>query len=222
MAAAKTPSTARPARAAKAARTVHPRPVRTISTTDHVDGIVTSLGPKLRRLRQEQRLSLQQLAAKADVSAAAIHKIERSDMVPTITTLLKIAAALERPVGCFIDEEEDEHEPTSFITAAERPAVYTSHRGMHLDGISGSYANFIGAAAIATVEPGATSGEKLLDHPGEELVLVTEGSLVFEVEGRRYVLAEGDAIHFLGNQAHHWANETKTPAKAVWFATRDR
>ena len=66
---------------------------------EHVDGIVSSIGPKVKKLRQEQRLSLQQLAIKAEVSAAAIHKIERNDMVPTITTLLKIATALDRAVS---------------------------------------------------------------------------------------------------------------------------
>ena len=62
-----------------------------------VEAIVGSIGPKVKRLRQEQRLSLQQLAEKAEVSAAAIHKIERNNMVPTITTLLKLATALGRP-----------------------------------------------------------------------------------------------------------------------------
>ena len=60
----------------------------------------------MKRLRQEQRLSLQQLAVKAEVSAAAIHKIERNDMVPTITTLLKIATALDRPVTYFVEHDD--------------------------------------------------------------------------------------------------------------------
>ena len=71
---------------------------RGVRVEEHVEGIVSSIGPKLKKLRQEQRLSLQQLASKAEVSAAAIHKIERNDMVPTITTLLKIATALDHPV----------------------------------------------------------------------------------------------------------------------------
>ena len=53
--------------------------------------IVSSIGPKLRELRIQRGMSLHQLAAQSDVSAAAIHKIERGGMVPTITTLLKIA-----------------------------------------------------------------------------------------------------------------------------------
>ena len=46
------------------------RPARTPRVGDHVEGIVGSIGPKLQRLRQEQRLSLQQLAVPAEVSAA--------------------------------------------------------------------------------------------------------------------------------------------------------
>lgn len=194
---------------------------RTGRVTQHVNTIVSSIGPKLHRLRQEQRLSLQQLAAKADVSAAAIHKIERNDMVPTITTLLKIATALGHPVAALVDADAGLSEPTSFTPATSRPAVFTSHSGLQLEGISGSYARFRGAAAVATVEPGASSGDRPLSHPGEELILVTEGALTVEVSGVTYVVGPGDALHFIGDQAHHWANEGSLPARATWFATRD-
>src|SRR4029077_8365527 len=78
---------------------------------EHVEEIVSSIGPKVKALRQEQRLSRQQLAVKAEVSAAAIHKIERNDMVPTITTLLKVASALDRPVTYFVEPAGDQPEP---------------------------------------------------------------------------------------------------------------
>jgi transcriptional regulator with XRE-family HTH domain len=183
--------------------------------------VVGSIGPKLQHLRRQQRLSLQQLAARAEVSAAAIHKIERSDMVPTITTLLKISAALERPVSYFIEHDEGPPELATMTRKGERPAVFTPHRGLGLAGISGSYSQFKGAAAVATVEPGADSGDKPMSHPGEELVLVTEGSLVFDVAGTRFELGPGDSLHFIGDQPHHWANETEKQAAAVWFAMRD-
>src|SRR5687768_11776718 len=64
---------------------------------DDLGQIVQSIGPKIRRLRQLKGLSLQQLGERSDISAAAIHKIERNGMVPTITTLMKLAVALNRP-----------------------------------------------------------------------------------------------------------------------------
>jgi transcriptional regulator with XRE-family HTH domain len=197
------------------------KPPRAIRIEEHVDGIVSSIGPKLKQLRQEQRLSLQQLAVKADVSAAAIHKIERNDMVPTITTLLKIATALDRPVSYFIDNDDTPPEPVAFTRAGNRPAVFTPHAGLHLAGVSGPYTPFRSAAAVATLDPGANSGNKDLVHPGEELVFVTEGIITFDIAGTRYKVGRRDALHFIGEQPHHWANEGKTPARALWIALRD-
>lgn len=197
------------------------KPASAVRIEEHVDGIVSSIGPKLKQLRQEQRFSLQQLAVKAEVSAAAIHKIERNDMVPTITTLLKIATALERPVSYFVDSDEGLPEPVAFTSAAHRPAVYTPHAGLALAGVSGPYTPFRSAAAVATVDPGANSGSKPLLHPGEELVFVLEGTLAFDIAGTRYKVGRGDSLHFIGDQPHHWANERKTRARALWIALRD-
>jgi transcriptional regulator with XRE-family HTH domain len=188
---------------------------------EHVEEIVSSIGPKVKKLRQEQRLSLQQLAVKAEVSAAAIHKIERNDMVPTITTLLKVAAALDHPVTYFVERAGDLPEPVAFTPASERPALFTPHAGLTLAGISGPYAPFRSAAALATVEPGAESGDKPLVHAGEELVFTLEGTVVFDIAGKRHEVGVGDALHFLGDQPHHWVNEGKTEARAVWIALRD-
>lgn len=194
---------------------------RAVRIEEHVDGIVSSIGPKLKKLRQEQRLSLQQLAVKAEVSAAAIHKIERNDMVPTITTLLKIATALERPVSHFVETDGAAPEPVAFTASSDRPAVFTPHAGLTLAGVSGPYTPFRSAAAIANVEPGAQSGTKPLIHAGEELVYVLEGSMVFDIAETRYKVGRGDALHFLGDQPHHWANEGKIRARALWVALRD-
>jgi transcriptional regulator with XRE-family HTH domain len=188
---------------------------------EHVEAIVSSIGPKVKKLRQEQRLSLQQLAVKAEVSAAAIHKIERNDMVPTITTLLKIATALERPVTYFVERAGDQPEPVAFTPASERPEVFTPHAGLTLAGISGPYAPFRSAAALATVDPGAHSGDKPLVHAGEELVFTLEGTLVFDIAGTRHEVGVGDALHFMGDQPHHWVNEGTSEARVLWIALRD-
>lgn len=173
----------------------------------------------MREARDQRSYSLQQLAVRSDVSSASIHKIERNGMVPTITTLLKLAAALELPLAYFI-EADTEPEPVSLIRAAQRPEVFSSHTGLRLNGISGSYSQFRTAAAIADLEPGATSGTKPLVHPGEELVLVLDGAMQFTVLGKVYDLAKGDSLQFLGECAHLWRNRGRRPARLMWMAVR--
>jgi transcriptional regulator with XRE-family HTH domain len=182
--------------------------------------IVSSIGPKLRELRLQRGMSLQQLAAQSDVSAAAIHKIERGGMVPTITTLLKIAVAFNRPVSYFVEEQLGENRPVAHIRSAERGPIFTAHSGIELAGISGPYGRFFLAGAVATVQPGANSGDKPMEHPGEELILVLDGTFDVDVDGQHFALSEGDSLHFRTDRPHRWHNAGKSPIKAVWLALR--
>jgi transcriptional regulator with XRE-family HTH domain len=188
--------------------------------TEDLSRIVSGIGPKLHALRKQAGLSLQQLAAKSDVSAAAIHKIEQSGMVPTITTLLKVAGALGRPVAYFVDEEEVASDPTVFVRDGEQRPILTSHTGIDLAGISGTYGRFYLAGARATVVPGASSGDHLLEHPGEELVYLLEGVLEFVVNHQTYRLQPGDSLHFRTVQPHSWRNPGTADAVALWMALR--
>lgn len=185
-----------------------------------VDRIVGSIGPRLRELRLQQSLSLQQLAERAGVSAAAIHKIERNGMVPTITTLLKLADAFDRPVGYFVNEEADGAGPVAFTPAPERGAAYTPYAGVDAQSISGSYARFFLDGAVTTVEPGAGSGPALDQRQGEELVFMLDGALAFEVDGIDYRLGAGDALHFRTDRPHRWENAGTAPARALWIRLR--
>jgi len=183
--------------------------------------IVNSIGPKVRELRQELGLSLQQLSARADVSSAAIHKIERNDMVPTITTLLKLAAALHRPVGYFIDEETMITPTVVHTPAAERRPGETPHEGVAVGEISGPPEHFRAAGAVVTIEPGATLRARAATRPGEELLLVLDGVLEVSVGEDRFTLRKGDALHYLTDHPYTWANRSRRPACVVRFAAND-
>lgn len=171
-------------------------------------------------MRNRKGYSLQQLANRADVSAAAIHKIEHNGMVPTITTLMKIAAALNRPVSYFISEDADTDKPMIHTTPESRRPVFTAINGLDLKSVAGPYGRFFIAGAYATAEPGAESAADATTHPGEELVYLLEGDLCFEFEDDEVHLKPGDSIHFRGDHAHRWHNPTSKPAKAVWLALR--
>ena len=189
-------------------------------SADDVERIVSSLGLKVFSMRKSMGLSLQQLAERSDVSAAAIHKIEQGGMVPTITTLLKIAGALGRPVSYFVEEDIGRDDVAVLTPPDEDRPVYTSHKGIALNSISGPYGRFLLAGARATVAPGATSGRKPMQHPGEELVHVTDGLLEFTVTGQLFQVGVGSTLHFRGDQPHTWCNPGATEAHAVWMALR--
>jgi len=188
--------------------------------SSEVARVVSSIGPKVKQLRQLGGYSLQALGERADVSAATIHKIEQSGMVPTITTLLKIASALGQPIAYFVEEGEDDDHPTVLTRPDQRKPIYTSHAGIDLGGITGPYGEFLVAAAIATIVPGASSGKKPMVHAGEELVYILSGTFEFEVNGVTYTLHPSDSLHFRTQQPHSWRNQTDDEVVAVWMALR--
>jgi transcriptional regulator with XRE-family HTH domain len=180
---------------------------------------VSEIGVKVAAARQERGWSLQELGRRAGLSAGAVHKIEKSGMTPTITTLMKVASALGRSVGYFIEEHEPLR-PVTVVRADARAELYTSKQGLTLQNISGRYGPFFVAGAEAIVEPGASSGPEPMAHPGEELVIMLEGAMTFVVDDETYELESGDSIHFLTRRTHAWSNPSDRPARAIWLAIR--
>lgn len=187
---------------------------------DDVEEKIIAIGAKIRQLRREKNMSLQQLADRSGVSVAAIHKIERNGMVPTVATLLKLGSALNRPMSYFVEEENEEDRPAVLIPGAGRKAVFTSKRGIDLKNISGPYGRYFMHGAMAVVEPGADSGIEPMVHPGEELVHLLCGRLSFNIDGEVFVLTPGDTLHFRTNRPHRWHNPGDEPARAIWMTLR--
>ena len=191
----------------------------TVSQLPQIERTVSEIGAKVAKARAERGWSLAQLAERAGLSTAAVHKIEKSGMTPTIASLMKVAAALGKSVGYFVEEDEASR-PLAVVRADERSALYTSKQGLELQNISGRYGPFWVAGAEAFVEPKADSGPEPMSHPGEELVILLEGRMTFTIDGESYGLDTGDSIHFRTVRPHSWANPDDRPARAIWLAIR--
>ena len=179
---------------------------------------VSGLGAKVAAERAERGWSLAQLAQRAGISPAAVHKIEKSGMTPTIASLMKIAAALGRSVSFFVDEPDTPD--VNLVHRDERAKVFTSKQGLELRNLSGRYGPFLIAGADAAIEPYADSGPTPMSHPGEELVIVLDGRMLFTIEGREYPVGTGDSIHFRTLLAHSCANPAAEPAHSIWLVVR--
>jgi len=179
---------------------------------------VSEIGAKVARARSERGWSLAQLAQRSGLSPAAVHKIEKSGMTPTIASLMKIAAALGKSVAHFVDEPETPD--VMVVRNDERARVYTSKQGLDLRNLSGRYGSVAMAGAQAVVEPQANSGPTPMRHPGEELVIVLEGRMEFTVAGEPRELGPGDSIHFRTVRPHSWRNASDEPARAIWLVVR--
>jgi transcriptional regulator with XRE-family HTH domain len=181
-----------------------------------IDHIISKLGEKIKYLRTEKSLSLKDLSGRSGISAAAIHKIESNGIIPTITTMMKIADALGRDVNHFIEQAKEDKDVV-FVSAKEREPILTFKKGLELNGISAKkYGDFIMTAAYAILEVGASSGKKPMKHKGEELVYCLQGKVEFQMKGETYILGPGDSLNFRTQLDHKWKNVGDKKAKLIW------
>jgi transcriptional regulator with XRE-family HTH domain len=71
------------------------------------DNDVLNIGEKLRAARQKQKLSLRELASRADVSPSLLSQIENGRANPSVMTLYNVAGALNVPIVFFFPESSD-------------------------------------------------------------------------------------------------------------------
>ncbi len=65
------------------------------------------IGPVIRQLRQQQHLSLSDLAGKTGISVSYLSRLEKRRSVPSFTLLHRLAEELGVPIGFFVETEQD-------------------------------------------------------------------------------------------------------------------
>ncbi len=75
--------------------------------TDSTQQTALAIGEKLRAARQKQKISLRELADKAEVSASMLSQIENGKAFPSVRSLYSIAAALSLPVDYFFPDKNN-------------------------------------------------------------------------------------------------------------------
>ncbi|NLG99860.1 MAG: cupin domain-containing protein [Chloroflexi bacterium] len=170
------------------------------------------VGQRLRILRDERGISMRALARRSGLSANALSMIERGLTSPSVSTLNKLAAALEIPITAFF-REEPVREQIVFRKATERTRV-PFMRGV-MEGLGGeSFAGRV-EAFLLTLESGGSSGPHGMIHTGHELVFCLRGAIEYEVENQRYLLEPGDSLIFAAQLVHRWRNPGNHVANAI-------
>ncbi|TLN23493.1 helix-turn-helix transcriptional regulator, partial [bacterium] len=67
-----------------------------------------AIGEKIRKLRREMDLTLQQLSDKTGLSKPLLSQVENGHVVPPVATLIRIARSLGVNISHFFQEEEED------------------------------------------------------------------------------------------------------------------
>lgn len=182
-----------------------------VNATNH-DTTSAEVGKRLRELREERRISLRELGRLSGMSVNALSQIERGMTSPSVSTLYRLVDALGVPITAIF-RTEPAREEIVYIPVAERNKV-PFPSGLW-EGLGGE--SFIGRMQpfMLTLDIGADSGAQVIVHTGHEFVLCLQGLLEYTLEGRKYILGEGDSLLFAAHLRHSWRNPSNSITRAI-------
>jgi transcriptional regulator with XRE-family HTH domain len=159
------------------------------------------VGKQIRLLREQRNLSQKALAKSSGISRNTLSLIERGHTSPTVSTLKSLARALAVDINAFFRPFDETI--IVFTKAGRRPRLQLDHGILNDLGV-GMLEPLI-TPLLLQLDPGARSGDAL-SHDGQDFIYCLSGQLLYSVNGRSYVLEEGDSLLFDGNLPHRFGN----------------
>lgn len=174
--------------------------------------LTVDVGGRLRQLRTERGKSMRALARASGLSTNALSMIERGRTSPSVSTLYKLAEALEVPITAFFRLEPPKQDIV-FRRANERKRVDFPNgvwQGLGGESFTGRMEPF-----MLTLEHGGESGPFGMLHTGNEFVMCLNGQIEYDVEDQKFILNPGDSLIFAAQLRHRWRNVGDEPAAAI-------
>ncbi len=163
------------------------------------------LGVRVRDLRKDRGLTLEELAEASGVSRAMISKLERGEKNPTLVIAARLAEGLGVSLSRLAGVEE--RREVVVVPRERRPVLRDPDTGFVRQSLSPTFAGR-GVEFLRNVVPeGSTSGDFPPHRKGvEEHLVVERGELEATLGGERYLLREGDALFFEADVPHRFDN----------------
>jgi len=181
-------------------------------TGGNASALEIDVGQRLRQLRSERELSLSALADVSGLNINTLSLIENDKISPSVSTLQKLALALDVPMGAFF-EVGVERKNIIFQKAGQRPRAAFAHGA--LEDLGTELASRWAEPFVVTLEAGADSGETPILHTGLEFVYCLEGCIAYIIESQQYVLEPGDSLLFDARLPHRWQKTGAMSARSL-------
>jgi len=147
-------------------------------------------------------MTLGQVSELAGLSKGLLSKVENCVVSPPIATLVKLADALDVPIGEFFETENQDNQLVFFPKSKRKP---TRGRRSSLNYV---YELLAPGRRRHDMEPmivtinGKNHKFALQDHTGEQFVYLLEGDMDYVVGDKTYQVRTGDVLYFDARHPH--------------------
>jgi transcriptional regulator with XRE-family HTH domain len=174
---------------------------------DELRTVLTAVGPRLRALRKQRGVTLEQLAERTGISVSTLSRLESGQRRPTLELLLPLAQAHHVPLDELVG-----------APASGDPRIYP--RPVQRDGSTwlALTRNPGGLNVFKQIMPVNPNPPEHLDqrvHEGYEWLYVIAGKLRLALGDKDFVLTAGEAAEFDTRVPHGSANAGSNPLELL-------
>jgi len=166
---------------------------------------VDEIGRRLKALRREKGLSLEDLARRTGFDGNLLEKIETNEVYPQLGTVIKLSKALDAAFGQVLSGAGDKPYVVTRVKDRKPVARSTSQKGgkqvYAYMGLAPEVEGRHMEPLIVRLE--AHAEKEVSSHDGEEFVYVISGVVHLELGEDHYELQPGDSAYYL-SQTPHW------------------
>jgi len=184
--------------------------------------MVTTVGPRVKALREAMGLSLRDLSLRSGVSAPMLSQVERGETSPTLSVAGKIAGGLELRLSQLLRLDED---GAVTITRAGdgRPSGGDPRAGHRYEVLTPPRPGQRAELSRHELAPGGATGtpdDPPMHEPGtRESALVESGRVILYCDGEPHALDAGDCVTFDADLPHHFENPGPDTARFLAVTT---
>jgi len=180
------------------------------------------VGERIKQIREDQALSLEEFATRVGLSPSVLNQIENHLVSPPLGTLIKIARALNLSVSDFFGEggksyslvRKDERKKVSRFASKEGVSYGYSYESLGYDKKDRKMEPFLVSLQKTPMEP-----KNLSSHPGEEFIYVLEGRVLVQLGEHQDILEVNDSIYYDATIPHRvscYEAETAKIVAVIW------
>ncbi len=178
--------------------------------------ILNTIGKRIKEVRKKQKLNLQEVADRSNITAGLLSKIENFRTVPSLPVLLNVSRTLNVSMADLVENVVSNKETNYLLVrkADRRIEERDDSQGLTYEGlIQQSISGIEMRTNLVTVNPNCFRSP--LSTEAMELIYVIRGSVTYGFASWEVELKEGDTLFFDGRSAHSVSNYDNE--KAVLF-----
>ncbi|MFC1698713.1 helix-turn-helix domain-containing protein [Candidatus Omnitrophota bacterium] len=158
-----------------------------------------NIGQKIKNLRISQDLTLKVLAGKAGVTISFLSQLERGLTSPSISSLEKIAQALNLQVVNFFQDQEIKE--IVFVRKGAGRKVKYKMRQILVEALASGFSDVNMQSQLFTLGAGANLTKDFIPAYGEKFATVIKGSAKLFFDDKEFAFKQGDSIYYTATQA---------------------